>query len=56
MFLTNRDALGEIIRCKVQLVAKGYFPMAGVDFNKIFALVAKFITIRCILAIETAMD
>lgn len=30
--------------------------MAGLDFNKIFALVAKFITIRCIIAIGRAMD
>ena len=30
--------------------------MVGVDFNEIFALVAKFITIRYILALKTAVD
>ena len=30
--------------------------MAGVDFNETFALVAKFIIIRCILALGAAMN
>ena len=33
----------------MQLVAKGYYQVAGVDFNETFAPMAKFITIRCII-------
>jgi hypothetical protein len=35
---------------------KGYSQVAGVDFDETFAPVAKFITIRCILAIAAAMN
>jgi hypothetical protein len=44
------------VRHKPRLVAKGYFQIEGVDFNETFASVAKFTTIRCMLAIEASMD
>ncbi len=44
------------MRHKPRLVAKGYFQIEGVDFNETFASVAKFTTIRCMLAIEASMD
>ena len=53
---TKRDAAGEIVRHKVRLVARGFSQMQGVDFNETFALVAKFTTIRCIVALGTALD
>ena len=56
VFRTKKDTLGEIVRYKARLVAKGYFQMAGVDFNETFVLVAKFITITCILTLGAAMD
>jgi hypothetical protein len=56
VFHTKNDVLGEIVRYKAQLVAKGYFQVAGVDFNETFAHVARFIIVRCILALEAAMD
>ena len=52
----KRDVLGEIVRHKAWLVAKGYFDVAWVNFNETFALEAKFMTIKCILAIEVATD
>lgn len=56
MSRTKKDALGEIVKYKTQLVAKGYLQVAEVDFNKTFVFVAKFIINRFILAIGTAMD
>jgi hypothetical protein len=56
VFRTKHDASGNIIRYKARLVTKGYSQMAGVDFDGTFAPVAKFFTIRCILAIAAAMN
>jgi hypothetical protein len=56
VFRTKRDASGHIVRHKARLVAKGYSQVEGVDFNETFAPVAKFSTIRCMLAIGSAMD
>jgi transposase InsO family protein len=56
VFRTKRNALGEVTRHKARLVAKGYSQIYGVDFNETFAPVAKFNTIRCILAIGATYD
>ena len=56
VFRTKRDACGTITRHKARLVAKGYSQVAGVDFNETFAPVAKFNTIRCVVAIGAALD
>jgi hypothetical protein len=56
VFRTKRDASCHIVRHKARLVAKGYSQVEGVDFNETFALIAKFTTIRCMLAIGAAMD
>lgn len=56
IFRTKKDALGDIIRYMARLVTKGYSQVAGVNFNETFALVAKFIIIRCILALGVSMD
>jgi hypothetical protein len=56
MFRTKHDASDNIIRYKARLVVKGYSQVARVVFSETFAPVAKFITIRLILAIAAAMD
>ena len=56
MFRTKNDALGEIVRYKARLVANRYSQVARVDINETFVPVAKFITIRCILVLGTAMN
>jgi hypothetical protein len=42
---------GEVERYKARLVARGFIQTSGVDYNKTFALIAKFVSIRCILAL-----
>ena len=56
VFKTKRDATGEIVRHKARLVARGFSQVHGVDFNETFAPVAKFTTIRCIVALGASLD
>jgi transposase InsO family protein len=56
VFRTKKDSSGEVVRHKARLVAKGFSQVAGVDFLETFAPVAKFNTIRCILALGAALD
>lgn len=51
IFKTKLNEIGEIDKFKAKLVAKGYHQKHGVDFHKVFAPVARWDTIRLILAI-----
>ena len=50
------DELGNVIRNKVRLVAQGYTQIKGIDFEEIFATVARLETIRMTLAFASFKD
>jgi hypothetical protein len=47
----KRDPEGNIVKHKARLVAKGYAQKHGVDYEEVFALVARLETIRLMLAL-----
>ena len=50
VFKVKRDAAGNIIRNKAQLVVKGYAQQEGIDYDETFAPVARMEAIRLFLA------
>lgn len=56
LFKTKLNEKGEVDKCKARLVAKGYSQQAGVDYTEVFAPVARWDTIRMILALAASKD
>ena len=54
VFKTKRDATGIIIKHNARLVAKGYVQCQGVDFDEVFAPVARLETARLLLALAAS--
>ena len=51
VFKLKKNSNGEIIKHKARLIAKGYTQQQGVDFDEVFAPVARLDTVRVILAV-----
>jgi len=50
VFKLKRNSEGEVVKHKARLVAKGYVQKQGVDFEEVFAPVARLDTVRLLLA------
>lgn len=51
VFKLKKNSDGELLKHKARLVAKGYVQRFGIDFEEVFAPVARLDTVRLILAI-----
>lgn len=51
IFKIKRNAQGEVVKHKARLVAKGFVQQQGVDFEEVFAPVARMETVRLLLAL-----
>ena len=56
VFKLKKNAQREIVRYKARLVAQGYSQEFGVDYNEVFAPVARYKSIRSVLAIANQFD
>ena len=52
IYTIKKDLKGIIIRYKARLVAQGFFQVFGVDYTDTYSPVAKFVSIRIMLAIS----
>jgi len=50
VFKTKRDSHGQVVKYKARLVARGHIQKAGIDYEEIFAPVARYEIIRTLLA------
>ena len=56
VFKVKRNADGDVSRYKARLVAQGYSQEAGQDYEEVFAPVARYSSIRSVLAIANQLD
>ncbi|CAL1389348.1 unnamed protein product [Linum trigynum] len=53
VFKAKKNAKGEVVRHKARLVVKGYSKRPGIDYNEVFAPVARMESIRMVISLAT---
>ena len=53
MFKVKKDEHGAVVRHKARLVVKGYAQRQGIDYDEVFAPVARLEAVRLLLALAT---
>ena len=56
MYKVKRDEHGVIVKHKACLVARGFVQREGIDFEEVFAPVARMESIHLLLALAAAKD
>ena len=56
MYKVKRDELGAIVKHKARLVVRGFIQREGIDFEEVFAPVARMESVRLLLALAAAKD
>jgi hypothetical protein len=56
VFKTKKDAAGVVVKHKARLVAKGYVQREGVDFDEVFAPMARLDSVRALVAVAAQQD
>ena len=56
MYKVKRDELGAIVKHKACLIARCFVQREGIDFEEVFALVARMESVRLLLALVAAKD
>ena len=56
MYKVKRDEHGAIVKHEAHLIARGFVQREGIDFEEVFAPVARMESIRLLLALAAAKD
>ena len=56
VYKVKRDERGAIVKYKARLVARGFVQREGIDFEEVFAPVARMESVRLLLAMAAAKD
>jgi len=56
VFKVKKDPADNIVKHKARLVAKGYAQIQGVDYDEVFAPVARLETVRVLIALAAQRD
>jgi hypothetical protein len=56
VYKLKRDEQGAVIKHKARIVAKGYIQQPGIDYDEVFAPVARMESVRMLLAVAAQRD